>query len=471
MTWLYLHFPTLQLDVLQRQFPQQPLALAEPKQHQIIAVNQEAQLQGVTVKHSVATAVLLCPNLQLYPPDAVRLQQLLQQLCQQLYQYTGDIMLQPPDGLAIRVSTMLQLYADFSTYWQQLQQVLQESFTHYIAACATTLLGARLLARSGQTWLQLDPTITEQQLAKTALCYSEISEQHQQQFARVGISRLGQLLALAPAELAKRFPAEVVHYLQQLQGKSVSPPQFYRPAQLFQRYLLLSYEISQSELLLQPLCKFLAELQQFLQQSNQLCRSLLLTLHFRQHETLALEVKAVGGEVQALRWEALLRLQLATLALPEPVYAIDLQALHLDTAVAQTVPLLQQRQSTLSVAQLLSILTAKLGEHALRSPVFIAKHWPEQSVQRQAPLLLTSESSSFLPEQAYVMRPSVQFAEPERLTEPVQLLGSAERLESVCWHSGAYLQRDYYVARNAQGQQLWVFRTPELHWYVHGWFC
>lgn len=114
MLWLYLHFPSLQLDVLQLQHPQQPLALADPAKHQIMALNQAAKLRGVALSQSVATAVLLCPDLQVYPPNVQQQQQLLLQLCEQLYQYTAEIMLQPPDGLAIRVSAMLQLYHDFS---------------------------------------------------------------------------------------------------------------------------------------------------------------------------------------------------------------------------------------------------------------------------------------------------------------------------------------------------------------------
>lgn len=470
MQWLYLHFPSLQLDVLQLQHPQQPLALADPAKHQIMALNQAAKLRGVALSQSVATAVLLCPDLQVYPPNVQQQQQLLLQLCEQLYQYTAEIMLQPPDGLAIRVSAMLQLYHDFSAYWQQLHQVLQVNKQHYIAACADTLLGARLLAKSGQTWLQPNSNSTAQKLAETPLCYSELSLVHQQQLARLGITCLGPLLTLAPAELGRRFPAEVNYYLQQLQGKQVSPPQFYRPARQFKRYLLLSYEISQSDLLLLPLRAFLVELQQFLQQANQLCRSILLTLHFRQATALPLTVQAVGGETQAGRWEELLRLQLANLNLPEPVYALDLHALHLDAAVTESGSMLQQRPGALSVPQLLSLLSAKLGEQALHSPAFIDSHWPEHTIQRQAPLNMSASSAVAASGTAYVARPSLQLALPIPLTEQVQVLGSAERLESLCWHSGERLQRDYYVARNQQGQQLWVFRTPEQKWYLHGWF-
>jgi len=478
MLWLYLHFPSLLLDSLSVAQPQQPLALAEPKRQQLVAVNTVAAQAGITVGQSVATAVLLCPALQLFAPDTHRQQQLLQQLCEQLYQYTGDIALQPPDGLCIRAGTMLQLYASFAAYWQQLQQILQAQQCRVVAACASTPLSARLLARSGRHWLTLQPEQTAQALQQTDLCYSELSAEVQQQLARLGIRQLGQLQALAAAELARRFPADVVLYLQRLAGNVASPPLFYRPATQFQHYLLLQYEISQSDILLRPLGALLLQLQQFLQQRNQLCRCLLLTLYFRQQAARHIQIQAMGGESLAARWQSLLSLQLEQVKLTEPVYALELQALQVSAAEAHSGVLLDDKhgahkQGTLSKAQLLSVLAARLGLPALQSPAFVCSHWPEQSLQRQPPLPEKDESPSqtaMATDKPYAIRPSLQLAEPVSLTEPIQLLSAAERLESLCWQTGALRQRDYYLARNRQGQQLWVFRTPTQQWFLHGWF-
>lgn len=493
MLWLYLHFPSLLLDSLSAAEPSVPMALAEPRQHQLVAVNAIAAQAGVTSGQSVATAVLLCPRLQLYPPDESRQQQLLQQLCNLLYQYTGDIALQPPDGLCIRAGSMLQLYSGFAAYWQQLQQLLQAQQCRVIAACASTPISARLLARSGRQCLTLDPEQRLKVLQQTDLSYSDLSTEVQQQLARLGIRKIGQLQALAPAELARRFPQEVVGYLQQLAGDSPKPLPFYRPASQFQHYLLLQYEISQTDILLRPLSPLLKQLQQFLLKRNQLCRCLVLTLYFRQQASRQIQVQAMGGEVQAARWQSLLSLQLEQVKLPEPVYALELQALQLSAAVAHSGTLLDYyhgndgycaeqpcieksntaSNSAVSKAQLLSLLAAKLGQQVLQSPAYVSSHWPEQSLQRQAPLPEkehNSTAASLMADKPYAIRPSLQLAEPVNLTEPIQLLSAPERLESLCWQSGVLRQRDYYVARNRQGQQLWVFKTPAQQWFIHGWF-
>ena len=58
---------------------------------------------------------------------------------------------------------------------------------------------------------------------------------------------------------------------------------------------------------------------------------------------------------------------------------------------------------------------------------------------------------------------------------PLQFLSRAERLESGWWDEGEQggagdVQRDYFVARNPQGQWAWVFRATD-GWYLHGLFA
>jgi protein ImuB len=58
---------------------------------------------------------------------------------------------------------------------------------------------------------------------------------------------------------------------------------------------------------------------------------------------------------------------------------------------------------------------------------------------------------------------------------PLQLLTRGERLESGWWDAGEAgaagdLQRDYFVARNPQGQWAWIFRDA-AGWFLHGLFA
>ena len=81
-------------------------------------------------------------------------------------------------------------------------------------------------------------------------------------------------------------------------------------------------------------------------------------------------------------------------------------------------------------------------------------------------------------------RPLWLLPEPQALAEradgphwhgPLVLLTRAERLESGWWDAGEAgaagdLRRDYFVARNPQGQWAWVFRDAQ-GWFLHGLFA
>ena len=55
---------------------------------------------------------------------------------------------------------------------------------------------------------------------------------------------------------------------------------------------------------------------------------------------------------------------------------------------------------------------------------------------------------------------------------PLSLVAGPERIESGWW-DGRPVTRDYYVARNPQGEICWVFRDyrQQRRWYLHGYFA
>ena len=52
----------------------------------------------------------------------------------------------------------------------------------------------------------------------------------------------------------------------------------------------------------------------------------------------------------------------------------------------------------------------------------------------------------------------------------LQLLKGPERIETGWWDNQP-VSRDYYVARQRNGQQLWIYRNRlDRQWYLHGVF-
>ena len=60
---------------------------------------------------------------------------------------------------------------------------------------------------------------------------------------------------------------------------------------------------------------------------------------------------------------------------------------------------------------------------------------------------------------------------PAKLGGSLELEHGMERIESGWW-DGADVARDYFVARNGQGERYWVFRDlPQARqWWLHGVF-
>jgi protein ImuB len=54
---------------------------------------------------------------------------------------------------------------------------------------------------------------------------------------------------------------------------------------------------------------------------------------------------------------------------------------------------------------------------------------------------------------------------------PLTVLSGPERIETGWW-DGQPARRDYFIARNPQGEMLWIYRElaqPD-HWFLHGHF-
>jgi protein ImuB len=148
-------------------------------------------------------------------------------------------------------------------------------------------------------------------------------------------------------------------------------------------------------------------------------------------------------------------------------------------------------------------LRARLGEGAVCSLAQRADYRPEQAtlarevgagvVTNSGAIPGTTSSMNgdsdlapFSPSTATgaATRPLWLLPEPQALAEradgphwhgPLTLLTRAERLESGWWDAGEAgaagdLRRDYFVARNPQGQWAWIFRDAQ-GWFLHGLFA
>jgi protein ImuB len=489
--WLYLYFPQLQLDKLlvqqhshkpQTQASNQAAHKANPTDltaplaivgadHQLLQLNSAAKKAGLTLGMGLASAASLCHQLQLIPHQAEQEQHQLQQLAQLLYQYCADIALQADSGLVLKLSPMLALYGGAVQFWQQLQQVLQQMGYQYHFATAQQPLVARLLAQQGWDQFLLQPDKIQQQLKALPLQHAQLADHLLEQFHRLGLKKLGDLLQIPQAELVRRFGIDMLQYLQQLTGAKPALLQFIQPAEQFEQQLELLYEMERSDQLLGPLKHLFGLLQLYLQQRDQLAYQLELCLLQRQGQQQQLQLHSAQGEYQSKDWLKICELQLERLVLKKPVIQLKLRLGRAGPRYAQYKTLFAGKEQLYSALQLLSLLQARLGKDQVTSPCLHNDLLPEQASGYTTAL----EPQAAVAGTLAAVRPLFLVNPPVALTPDQQQLLQTEygpeRLSSGWWQPQSQ-HRDYYVAQNTQGQWLWLYRDlqqPE-QLYLQGYF-
>ena len=123
-------------------------------------------------------------------------------------------------------------------------------------------------------------------------------------------------------------------------------------------------------------------------------------------------------------------------------------------------------QHTEQLQQVIDRLAARLGESAVQTLRSAADHRPERAWRMSAASIAAPAAA---PEGSTVpVRPCWLLPEPLPVDRPQELLAGPERIESGWW-DGTDIARDYYLARGADGAQLWVFHDLRNGaWCVHG---
>jgi protein ImuB len=123
---------------------------------------------------------------------------------------------------------------------------------------------------------------------------------------------------------------------------------------------------------------------------------------------------------------------------------------------------------------LIERLRARLGDTAVHGLAAVAEHRPELAWRRCDP------GDGGEPLAIAARRPLWLLAVPQPLPirddrpsygGPLRIAGIPERIETGWW-DGRAVARDYYLAHNAAGERLWIYRDRRSGaWYLHGVFA
>ncbi|TLU64815.1 DNA polymerase Y family protein [Thalassotalea litorea] len=468
MLWLYLHFPSLQLDSLYQTDNALPVAIVHGRKSDVVQRNENAKKSGIKIGMGLGSAAALCPDLQVLAYDEKQETAKLTHIAQWLYLVTADISLYPPNGLLLRVSHMLSLYQGLDNYWQVLTKHLQRLNLRYEYGCGYSPYAAKLLAMSASNQLNDNKQQIDNLLGSMPLQVTDLTKKVVNHLGRVGVQSIGDLLRLPLTDIAKRFDIELVTYIGRLTGQLRHPVDFYHPPETFKHYLELMFEISNLQYLQKPLFKVFHLLEQFLRFRDKHAGQLNIELHLRDSESVHFQVHSAEGEYQAKRWLNLSQLTLESIKVSAPVIAITVEAMQIRGNDFRVMDMFSKHCGAISANELVSRLQAKLGKGRVQGVTQVDDHRPELSTIPCPPL---QKHSTIKPTKtsATVLQPSFILPQPLPVQEKMNIQHGPERIVAGWWDKHP-VTRDYFIARNSKGQWLWIFRTSGQSWFVHGLF-
>jgi protein ImuB len=338
---------------------------------------------------------------------------------------------------------------------------------------APTPAGAALLARAGIETPVATLALLREQLAPLPLALLALPQAVLAACESAGIRRIGMLLELPPAALARRFGPEASLYLQRLVGLAPEPLPAWRPPDRWHARCEFTSAVDASTALLFPLQRLLHEFAGYLRATDRAVQRFSLTLEQRARPPTRLPIGLSIPGRDAVQFLRLARERLTRAAPGAAVCALILEADEFTAPVTlQSDFLAPEQAATTGLQQLLDRLCARLGEDAVCRLEVHADHRPERAWRRiptgDPGRTGGTRQDADATAADWPPRPCWLLPQPQRIAPPSEMLAGPERIESGWW-DGADAARDYYLARDAQGARLWIFRDlRDAGWYLAG---
>ena len=118
---------------------------------------------------------------------------------------------------------------------------------------------------------------------------------------------------------------------------------------------------------------------------------------------------------------------------------------------------------------MLSRLQSKLGKNSVCQLNYVEDFRPEHSTQTCILNESASKQEQTKQSSIFADRPGLLLPQPQPLDLKVEVIKGPERIQSGWWDDKP-IKRDYYIGQSLDGQQVWIFKTPNKEWFLHGYF-
>jgi protein ImuB len=394
------------------------------------------------------------------------------------------VSIEMPNALLLEIRGSVRLFGSLETLHAGIDAAWRHLQLEASSATAPSTLAALWLARAGRRELIEDPGLLAGRLAELPIGCTAWDGERLQALRALGVSRMGELLRLPRAGMARRFGAAAVLELDIALTRQAAPRRAFMPRERFRERFDFEMEVETVAYLQKALEPVIGRCARFLRERQAGVQTLELRLEHRHHPLTRVRLGLASITSEQHRLTSVLSQKLSQLELAAPASSMELVSGPLQPLSAVSLDIFARQGGagggSDTAPQLVERLRARLGDEAVYGLRSIAEHRPEAAWQRVRELRL----NALLPAEqlrAERLRPKTHPGLPRPvwlLDEPAQLLDEPdvveegpERIESGWW-DGKGIARDYYIVRRAGGARLWVFQERRSRrWYLHGVFA
>lgn len=410
--------------------------------------------------------------------EAPRAVAMLERLCLHALGFTPRVSIEMPNALLLEIRGSIKLFGSLATLQARIDAAWRHLQLEACSATAPSTLAALWLARAGRRELIEDPGLLASRLAELPIGCTAWDGERLQALRALGVSRVGELLRLPRAGIARRFGAAVVLELDIALTRQAAPRRAFVPRERFRERFDFEVEVETVAYLQKALEPLTRRCARFLRERQAGVQMLELRLAHRNHALTRVRLGLASITSEQRRLTDVLFQKLSRLELAAPAASMELISGPLQPLSAVSLDVFARQGGagggSDTAPQLVERLRARLGDEAVYGVRSVAEHRPEAAWRRVQELRLNAvlpgqprqEIPSDMPRPVWLLdEPALLFGEPEVVEE------GPERIESGWW-DGEGIARDYYIVRRAGGSRLWVFQERRSRrWYLHGVFA
>lgn len=470
--WLAVCLPGLALECLSAARVLKPAVVVEARQGQsyVVAANREAANAGINPGNKLGTATTLAAALQVFERAPHLERANLESLARWAERLTSLVSLESSEGLLLEVAGSLKLFGSLEAIKAKLRDELAKRALDFRLGVAPNATAALWLARAaGADTLQAHELAGR--LGRLPLKVTHWPPAVQALLGDLGLRTIGHCARLPRDGFARRVGYAYLTELDRAFGRRVDLRAEYRAPDTWSSRIELDQESADSTLFMEVVEQLLDELAAELRKRQaQIDRLAIAFEHLHRPPTIE-SFALLEPTHERERLLALVGDRLKRCLLPVPAVALQLRSAALKPLAQRESDLFEAKPLEELVRVLLERLRERFGTEAVYGLRAVAEHRPEKAWAKNIGFTSRQACGEEWAPRAQA-RPLWLLAKPVSFTVQCASLdlSGPERIESGWWDERD-VGRDYYTAKNAQGQRLWVFRDRKTQgWFLHGFF-